>query len=152
MGRFLTNSLTLILISLLLCGCGDRTEIRRTLYAFMDTEVSLPGEAIVINNGEVSKTRIKKDSYPLLVSFYGYNDCYECEIAHLSSKLSHFLLSDSLKSFRPIIIFAPEAEELSHTIHDLELAQYPFPVYVTLDNGWTNNCNNDETFQKETYF
>lgn len=120
-------------------GCGERKETRRTLYSFMEKEIVFPEKAFLVKNGSVSVADIEKER-PVLVSFYGYSDCYECEIAHLNSKYSLFALADSLKSFHLLIIFAPEVNEIKHTLNDLEYEQFPFPVFVTLDDGWIRDC------------
>lgn len=129
----------IILCTFLLEGCEEKNVIRTNLYSFMDTEVVFPDKAFLVVNGTASIAEVDRER-PVLVSFFGYKDCYECEIAHLNSKYSLFELADSLQSFHPLLIFAPEEGGMRHTLHNLECEQFPFPVYVTFDDEWIKNC------------
>ncbi len=140
MTYYLRSILLLLCLLLLLLGCGDRRSLRKNLYSFTETAVSLPEKAFLVIDGKVSIAEVEKER-PALVSFYGYKDCYECEIAHLNAKYSLFTLADSLQqSFHSLIVFAPEAGEIEHTLHNLQDEHYPFPVYVTMDDDWTSTC------------
>ena len=121
-------------------GCQKESEeliaIKQLLVSFMNCNINFPERVVVVEKGTVMLKEMPVFQEPVLVYFMGSKDCFECEIAHLQDLIPIFRKAEKDTRFQVIIILAPEDGYLDHVLHDLNLAVFPYPIYVSLNSEW----------------
>lgn len=140
-----------LIFGLVICGCNRDAALQSQLLSFKACKIAFPEKVLVVENG-CAAMREMPDYHPFsLVYFLGYKDCFECEIGHLHNLVPVFQKAEADKRFQPIVIFAPEAEEIEHTLRDLKHSVFPYPIYVSLNDEWAKASGIPEDSRFHTF-
>lgn len=125
----------------------DRITMVKEYIAFSESVVRIPDEMRVFQNGiEVGSESINFTK-PLLVRFYGSEECTECAISHMSENLCFSELARS-NNLEFLVILSPKIEE-KRTIED-NIRGMVLPIKVCLDESLI--IESQEVIPKTTMF
>ena len=79
----------MVLCGVVFAGCGNR-ELRKQVSLFMAHKITLPSELLEVKCGSISPVTIAVDK-PMLIFFYGNEECSSCAVSHLKDDLSGFV-------------------------------------------------------------
>ena len=120
----------LILVCFTLSSCSENQKIKKTMIEFMKTEIILPDSMTVVNGKEVELADLNSLHGNRMIMYVDSMSCSSCRIRHFTDLLPLYELSDSLKNFSVMAIFSPEQSKLVDVEMQLELLDFPYPIYV----------------------
>lgn len=133
MMRINKSLLIAILSSQLIIGCHSGVLDRRRMTRFFRSEIILPEQMTLIQDGKVSCCH-PDDSGLVFVMYHGIDECYKCVIKNLEEHIELFDLCDSLGNVIPMLIISVESEDITEAINIALEKGYPFPLYI--DDYW----------------
>lgn len=83
----------LVFCSVVFVSCGDQ-DLRRKMKEFMSNEIALPVELTEIKGGHMRSVKMTMNK-PMLIVFYGVDECSSCAIDHLKDDLLGLLISSN---------------------------------------------------------
>lgn len=83
--KWMSKVILMVCCAALLCGCSNM-KLRRQMKDFMAHKIVLPQELMEICDGRTRPVCVSVDS-PMLILFYGKNECSLCAINHLADDL-----------------------------------------------------------------
>ena len=116
-------------------SCGTERETRdliRLLRSFQETTIDLPDTLMFIKGQNRGFCQIDY-SLPVMLYYYGPDECSNCAINQLADKMPMSKIADSLKTFHVIILFSPKPEDVPQVVQRVLEKQFDFPVYVDFD-------------------
>lgn len=82
------NAVSAVILCAVL-GCSQQS-LRREMKEFMSNEIALPVELTEIKDGHMRSVKMTMDK-PMLIVFYGVDECSSCAINHLKDDLLGFV-------------------------------------------------------------
>ena len=129
--RKLFNRILLVsLVLMMLSSCGERNEIRQVLSSFKETEIVLPSDMEVYDEGGFRMAVLDSLNSVKMIIYYDSTDCSSCRISHLIElePLYRDVAEDG--HYDVVTIFSPRSEELEDVRLQLAVQDFSFPVYV----------------------
>ena len=120
----------MVLCGVVFAGCGNR-ELRKQVSLFMAHKITLPSELLEVKCGSISPVTIAVDK-PMLIFFYGNEECSSCAVIHLKDDLSGFVDIEQSGKCKVVILFSPSEDDLMDVREQIRELKFPFPVYVDL--------------------
>ena len=115
----------------LLCGCSNM-KLRRQMKDFMGRKVVFPQELMEICAGRTRSAYVSFDS-PMLILFYGKNECSLCAINHLADDLDEIKRIEELGRCKVLIFFSLTTEDEQIEIPErVRESEFSFPIYLDL--------------------
>lgn len=115
----------------LLCGCSNM-KLRRQMKDFMAHKIVLPQELMEICDGRTRSACVSFDS-PMLILFYGKNECSLCAINHLADDLDEIKRIEELGRCKVLIFFSLTTEDEQIEIPErVRESEFSFPIYLDL--------------------
>lgn len=93
----------MVLCGVVFAGCGNR-ELRKQVSLFMAHKITLPSELLEVKCGSISPVTIAVDK-PMLIFFYGNEECSSCAVSHLKDDLSGFVDIEQSGKCKVVILF-----------------------------------------------
>lgn len=125
----MSKFILMVCCAALLCGCSNM-KLRRQMKDFMGRTLVLPSELFEILDGKVRSVDVSMEC-PILVLFYGKDECSSCAINHLYDDLSGFEELENVDNCKVMVLFSlttdEEQVEVPEKIRELK---FPFPIYV----------------------
>lgn len=122
-----------VVSAVILCivaGCSQQS-LRRDMKKFMSMQIGFPSELIMLNDGRMSSGKIDKDK-PVMVFFYGKDECSSCAINHLNDDLSGFADIEQSGKCKVVILFSPSEDDVLEVQEQIRELKFPFPIYVDM--------------------
>lgn len=127
--KWMSKVILMVCCAALLCGCGNM-KLRRQMKDFMGRKVVFPQELMEICAGRTRSVCVSMEC-PILVLFYGKDECSSCAINHLYDDLSGFEELENVDNCKVMVLFSltmdEEQVEVPEKIRELK---FPFPIYV----------------------
>lgn len=120
-----------------LLGCKEQ-RTRGTFSRFVQTTVNFPSRLLQVCAGTIDTVTIHIER-PTLVVYHDRLGCSSCEISHLYNWYGLYKESDN-GQFDIIKIFSPSENELPEVLQQLEILNFPYPVYIDFNNNF-RCCN-----------
>ena len=115
----------------LLCGCSN-IKLRRQMKDFMAHKIVLPQELMEICDGRTRPVCVSVDS-PMLILFYGKNECSLCAINHLADDLDEIKMVEKSGQCKVLILFSLTTEDDQIEIPEqIRESKFSFPIYLDL--------------------
>lgn len=127
----------MVLCGVVFAGCGNR-ELRKQVSLFMAHKITLPSELLEVKCGSISPVTIAVDK-PMLIFFYGNEECSSCAVSHLKDDLSGFVDIEQSGKCKVVILFSPSEDDLMDVREQIRELKFPFPVYVDLYGDFTES-------------
>lgn len=124
------------LILLLLAGllalisCGERNSAMKEYKQFVQSHITLPERMIRIGQGTREDVVYKRSGRPLLVNYYGPEECSSCAVSHLRDNIKFLNMSQRDGNFDFIVIMAPPKEDREMVIERTLAMSLPLSVYI----------------------
>lgn len=132
----------------LLCGCSNM-KLRRQMKDFMAHKIVLPQELMEICDGRTRPVCVFVDS-PMLILFYGKNECSLCAINHLADDLDEIKMVEKSGQCKVLILFSLTTEDDQIEIPEqVRESKFSFPIYLDLYGDfyrYNAEFPNDERF------
>lgn len=124
--------LILLLLAALLAmpGCGEQTPAMKEYKQFLQSRVLLPERMTRIRQGVQEDVLYKRSGRPLLVNYYGPEECSSCAISHLRDNIKFLNMSQRNGDFDFIVIMAPPEEDREMVIERTLAMSLPLSVYI----------------------
>jgi len=123
------NAVSAVILCAVL-GCSQQS-LRREMKEFMSNEIALPVELTEIKDGHMRSVKMTTDE-PMLIVFYGKDECSSCAINHLNDDLSGFVDIEQSGKCKVVILFSPSEDDQLDVQDQIREQKFPFPVYVDL--------------------
>ena len=123
------NAVSAVILCAVL-GCSQQS-LRREMKEFMSNEIALPVELTEIKDGHMRSVKMTMDK-PMLIVFYGVDECSSCAINHLNDDLSGFVDIEQSGKCKVVILFSPSEDDQLDVQDQIRELKFPFPVYVDL--------------------
>lgn len=121
----------LLLAGLLaLTGCGEPSPAMKEYKQFLQSHVTLPERMIRIGEGVREDVLYKRSGRPLLVNYYGPEECSSCAVSHLRDNIKYLNMARRDGDFDFIVIMAPPEEEREMVIERTLAMSLPLSVYI----------------------
>lgn len=130
MGKLFKVILTVSLVLLSLVSCGARQEVRKVLSAFMDTEIVLPGDMEVYEDGTFSMAVMDSLCPVKMIIYYDSTECSGCRISHLIELEALYADASEDGRYDVVTVFSPGVEALEEVRLQLAVQDFSFPVYI----------------------
>ncbi len=130
------RNLIIILLSLSVVmseGC-DGPLLRYRMRQVYRNVIKLPERVHVVNNGVYEEVSYIDFSLPAMLVFIDSTTCTPCLMSRLLIYEDIIDISKNEKNFQVIILVSSTREDLPLVIKTLQLAEYPFPVFLDIDN------------------
>ncbi len=135
--RFCLKIVLAIFLFPALFGCKEQ-RTRAVFAKFIQTTINFPPKLLQVKAGEADTVTIHIER-PTLVVYHDGLDCSSCQISHLYNWYG--LYKESGKGqFDIITIFSPSEEEFLEVLQQLEILNFPYPVYIDHENNF-RCCN-----------
>ena len=115
---------------LMLVGCNGRLSLVRDVIHFYTSEVSFPDKMLLIENGDSLTVSIPEIVKPLLIHYYGPDECSDCALNHMRDNVRLAEYSKENGKFDFIVILAPPYEEKTSIIEKAIEMSLPVRIYV----------------------
>ena len=115
---------------LMLVGCNGRLALMKDAFRFYSSEVSFPEKMLRIENGDTATVSMSKLNKPLLIHYYGPEDCSDCALNHMRDNIRLARYSKENGFFDFIVIIAPPLEERIDIIEKATEMSLPLCLYV----------------------
>lgn len=130
MRRLLNMILCSVLCNTAFVSCGNQ-DLRKQMREFMSKEIVMPVELTEIKDGHMRSVKMTTDE-PMLIVFYGKDECSSCAINHLNDDLSGFVDIEQSGKCKVVILFSPSEDDQLDVQDQIREQKFPFPVYVDL--------------------
>ncbi len=121
----------LLLVGLLFVfSCGERNTAMKEYKQFQQSRITLPERMIRIGQGIREDVVYKRSGRPLLVNYYGPEECSSCAVSHLHDNIKFLNMSQRDGNFDFIVIMAPPEEEREMVIEQTLAMSLPLSVYI----------------------
>ena len=122
---------SLFLIGLqLLAGCGTRGSIRKEYVRFMHSRITFPEELIKIEDGVQERVHYERSERPLLIHYYGPDECTSCAVGHLQNDIKYLTMAQRERTFDFIVVMAPPEEDREMVIRKAQEMALPLSIYI----------------------
>lgn len=120
----------LALLLILFPGCdSEKTKIRRVLEDFEKTQIVIPEDMMMIQDGEVRPYHVP-DSLPIFIVYAAPKECSACKVAHLGDYEELFELGREFPNFHVMVILSPSADKVDEVRDRLSEVQFRHSVYL----------------------
>lgn len=137
MKKFILLNSAILVVALFflltLFGCKE-LKTRVAFSEFIENTVYFPPELLQIHAGKTDTVSILIERSTLIV-YHDRLDCSSCEISHIYNWYGLYKESDK-GQFDIIKIFSPSEDELPAVLQQLEILNFPYPVYIDFDNNF----------------
>lgn len=127
-----------VLCGLSLAACQMKPkgirDLARTMKAFKNETICLPDRVLLVDGGTRRLCSIDR-SLPLLVYYYGHDDCTDCVIMHLRDLTPIWTMAREKGTFEIAVIFSPDQIEMENVIDNISHRQFDFPVYIDIEEA-----------------
>ena len=123
------NAVSAVILCAVL-GCSQQS-LRREMKEFMSNEIALPVELTEIKDCHMRSVKMTMDK-PMLIVFYGMDECSSCAINYLNDDLSGFVDIEQSGKCKVVILFSPSEDDQLDVQDQIRELKFPFPVYVDL--------------------
>lgn len=131
----ITRVFLLLLVGLLaLPGCGERTPEMKEYKQFLQSRVTLPERMTRIVQGVREEVLYKRSGRPLLVNYYGPEECSSCAVNHMRDNIKFLNMSQRDGNFDFIVVMAPPEEDREIVIERVQAMSSPLNIYI--DNAY----------------
>ena len=130
MSRLSNMVLCSVLCNAAFVSCGNQ-DFRQQMREFMSKEIVMPVELTEIKDGHMCSAKMTTDE-PMLIVFYGKDECSSCAINHLSDDLSGFADIEQSGKCKVVILFSPSEDDVLDVQEQIRELKFPFPIYVDL--------------------
>lgn len=130
MRKLLSLLLWILVCGMILISCENQ-RLRKQVKDFMSKEVVLPTELTEIVNGKVRFVKITVDK-PLLIVFYGNDECSSCAINKLKENYQRFSDIEQSGRCKVVVLFSPSEDDAFDVQDKIKELMLPFPLYVDL--------------------
>lgn len=129
--KWMSKVILMVCCAALLCGCSNM-KLRRQMKDFMAHKIVLPQELMEICDGRTRSACVSFDS-PMLILFYGKNECSLCAINHLADDLDEIKRIEELRRCKVLIFFSLTTEDEQIEIPErVRESEFSFPIYLDL--------------------
>lgn len=111
-------------------SCGNQ-DLRKQMREFMSKEIVMPVELTEIKDGHMRSVKMTTDE-PMLIVFYGKDECSSCAINHLNDDLSGFADIEQSGKCKVVILFSPSEDDVLDVQEQIRELKFPFPIYVDM--------------------
>lgn len=118
----------LVFCSVVFVSCGDQ-DLRRKMKEFMSNEIALPVELTEIKGGHMRSVKMTMNK-PMLIVFYGVDECSSCAIDHLKDDLLGFVDIEQSGKCKVVVLFSPSEDDLMDVQEKIRGLEFHFPIYV----------------------
>ena len=115
---------------LLFVGCGERWSAKKEYAQFKRACITFPETMTKIENGNLEEVRFERSARPILVKYYGPEECSTCAVAHMQDNIKFMTLAQREGGFDFIVILAPPAEERALVVEKARLMSLPLTIYI----------------------
>lgn len=130
MVRMFRLIILLTLCDMFFVSCGNQ-DLRKQMREFMSKEIVMPVELTEIKDGHMRSVRMTTDE-PMLIVFYGKDECSSCAINHLNDDLSGFSEIEQSGKCKVVILFSPSEDDMLDVQEKIRELKFRLPVYVDL--------------------
>ncbi len=123
------NAVSAVILCTVL-GCSQQS-LRREMKEFMSNKIALPVELTEIKDGYMRSVKMTMDK-PMLIVFYGADECSSCAINHLNDDLSGFADIEQSGKCKVVILFSPSEDDVLDVQEQIRELKFPFPIYVDM--------------------
>lgn len=124
------------LLTLVIVSCSERSQIRKVLHDFQETEIILP-EDLEIYHNKIFKWADLSDMEALkLIIYYDSTECATCRVFHLKELDSLYRYAESDGRFSVMTIFSPDNKDIETIRLNLLDQNITFPVYIDLNKSF----------------
>lgn len=126
------SRLILLLLAALLAlpGCGEQTPAMKEYKQFLRSRVTLPERMTRIGQGVREDVSYKRSGRPLLVNYYGPEECSSCAVSHMRDNIKFLNMSRRDGDFDFIVIMAPPEEERERVIEQALAMSLSLDIYM----------------------
>jgi len=124
----------LLVGSILLPGCGEGGTTLMEYVRFRHAQITLPETMLKIEDGKIDSVHLGRLTRPVLVRYYGTEDCTDCAFSHMRDNLKNLSLSKKVGSFDFIVIMAPP-EVARESVID-RAVKMSLPLSVLIDDTY----------------
>ena len=129
--RRMLKFILMMCCAVLLCGCSNM-KLRRQMKDFMAHKIVLPQELMEICDGRTRPVCVSVDT-PMLILFYGKNECSLSAINHLADDLDEIKMVEKSGQCKVLILFSLTTEDDQIEIPEqVRESKFSFPIYLDL--------------------
>ena len=130
--------LTILLVTVLCYSCENH-RINREIKKIYGTKIDLPNDLLAKIQDKDTIIKVQDDEFVTLIIWYDSLQCASCNVDYIEQWNGVFKYSeDSVKGFRPIIIFTPSKENLLKLELSLKTTDFKYTVYIDYNYSFVN--------------
>lgn len=122
-------SISILCVGLSLVGCGGRIAAITDAMKFLNSTIRFPESMIAVEDGKLTTAKFPVNT-PVLVKYYGPEDCAECSLSHVKDNVALAALSKKGNPFELVIIMAPPDEYRGTVIEKLSIMKSPLCIFI----------------------
>ena len=134
-GKKFLQIISVIIMAVSLTGC-ERCLMRVNLKRMTGNTISLSKQILSVSDSVVRPLDDSLMSVPKLVVYIDSTECESCRIQKLYQYNRLAELSRKSRKYELVILFSPKREGKEQFVKLLQHKDYPFPVYVDIDNDF----------------
>ena len=119
----------LVIVGAIVTGCDGAYSSVVQAMRFYRSEVVLPDAMIAVRDGKLTHVPLPGTDRPVLVRYYGPDDCNECALSHMRENEELARWAEADKSFYLLIVMAPKDEDRMGTIERVMDMRSSLTVY-----------------------
>ena len=129
-------------VFLMLVGCNGKLSLIKDSIRFYNSTVSFPERMLRIENGDTATVSIPKFTKPLLIRYYGPEECSDCALNHMRDNIKLDKYAKDKGYFDFIIVLAPPTEEIDYIIEETVKMRLPVCIYIDTPFYFQSEGNN----------
>ena len=121
-------------LGLALTGCKGRVRDMIDVVRFCRSQVILPEEMMAIENGSLRLMSFPPKGTPILLRYYGPDDCNECAISHMRDNIALVNFAHKESGFEVVVIMSPTDQERETIM--AKLCELKLPITIFIDSSF----------------
>lgn len=115
---------------LMFVGCNGRLSLIKDAFRFYNSTFSFPEKMLCIENGDTATVSITKLNKPLLIRYYGPDECSDCALNHMRDNIRLANYSKEIVCFDFVVILAPPKEDFDYVVEKAKGMSMPICIYI----------------------